>query len=219
MAVLTKTIRVLIIDDHPAMAAGLKHLLEQESSIQVVGIARTGNEGIGLADKLLPSVILLDLSLPDESGVQICSKIKEKHPSIHIIIHTGYDYEPYFNLLVENGASGMLDKIASSLEVVQMIQAVMQGNTLIPLHLFRQMQLQLSEDVKHYWEADLTPTEQKILSLIMKKATNTDIASSIHTSESSVEKYLKKIYDKLGVRTKNEAIAKINDQDRFQPLR
>lgn len=215
---MAKTIRALIIDDHPAMAAGLKLLLEQESSIQVVGIAVSGKEGVELASKLRPSVVLLDLSLPDSSGVHICSQIKDSYPSTHIIIHTGYDYEPYFNLLLENGASGMLNKSASPQDVIQMIHAVLQGNTIIPLHLLRKMQLIRSEEVKHYWEADLTATEQKIVSLIVTKATNADIAAKINTSESSVEKYLKKIYDKLGVRTKNEAIAKIKDEDRFRMI-
>lgn len=213
---MVKVIRVLIIDDHPAMAAGLKHILEQDESIQVVGLASNGHEGIELAYSLKPSIVILDLSLPDRSGIQVCYRIKEKHPATHVIIHTGYDYEPYFNLLLENGVSGMLNKSASSQEVIQLIHTVIGGSTIIPLPLFRQMQLIRSEDVKHYWEADLTTTEQKIVSLIVQKVTNAEIAAAINTSESSVEKYLKKIYDKLGVRTKNEAIAKIKEEDRFR---
>jgi len=215
---LSKVIRVLIIDDHPAMAAGLKHILEQEPSIQVVGLASSGNEGIELAYTLRPSIVILDLSLPDRSGIQVCSRIKEKHPATHIIIHTGYDYEPYFNLLLESGVSGMLNKSASSQEVIKLIHTVIGGSTIIPLQLFRQMQLMRSDEVKHYWETDLTLTEQKIVSLLVHKATNADIAAAINTSESSVEKYLKKIYDKLGVRTKNEAITKIKKENRFRLL-
>ncbi len=209
-------IKVLIIDDHPAMAFGIQYLLEQNTHIEVLGIAASGKDGIEMVQKLLPSVVILDLNLPDDTGVHIAAAIKEKHPSIHIIIHTGYDYVPYFNRLIESGVSGILNKSASPQDIIDMIHAVIRGHTIVPLPIFRQIQLQRPDHVKHYWEADLTTTEQKILSMLADKCTNSKIASTIHVSESSVENYLKKIYGKLGVKSKAEALTKITNDDRFQ---
>jgi len=213
---LTHEVKVLIIDDHPAVAFGLQYLLEQDNSITILGIAASGREGIELVGQLLPSVVILDLNLPDETGVHIASVIKENHPSIHIIIHTGYDYIPYFNRLIESGVSGILNKSASPQDILDMIHSVIRGYTIMPLPIFRQVQLQRPDHVKHYWEADLTKTEERILSMVADKYTNSKIAGIIHVSESSVENYLKKIYGKLGVKSKAEALAKITKDDRFQ---
>jgi len=215
---LKESIKVLIIDDHPALGLGLQHLLEQDSSIRVLGVASCGHEGIRVVQHLRPSVVLLDLNLPDDTGVNIAAQIKELYPAIHIIIHTGYDYIPYFNRLIQSGVSGMLNKNAAPQEIIDMIHAVMRGLTLLPLTLLRQVQLQTPEHTRHYWEADLTTTEHKILTMVAHKYTNAKIAGAIHMSESSVENYLKKIYRKLGVTSKAEAIAKIANDDRFQQL-
>ncbi len=209
-------IRVLIIDDHPAMAIGVTNLLQKDSSIQIVGIAENSAEGFKLIKQLQPSIILLDLNMPDETGIQVCAKIKERYPAIHIIIHTAYDYIPYFNQLLESGASGMLNKTASSDEIISIIHAVVRGQTMIPLTLYRQIKLHRSAEVKHYWEMDLTPTERAILNLVSNKYTNPIIARKMHISVSSVEKYLRRIYEKLGVRSKNEAIERIKNDERFE---
>lgn len=211
-------IKVLIIDDHPAMALGIKHLLEQDLSIRVIGIATNGQDGIIMAQRLLPNVVVLDMNLPDDTGVHVAAEIKERHPEIHLVIHTAYDYAPYFNRLIESGVSGMLNKSAAPEDIVGLVHAVVRGYTILPLPLFRQIQLQRPDHIKHYWEADLTATERKILSMVANKETNRKIASVIPMSESSVENYLNRIYKKLGVKSKAEAIAKIANDDRFQPV-
>jgi two-component system competent response regulator ComA len=215
---LSHEIKILIIDDHPAMALGIQYLLEQDKRIKVLGIAVSGKEGIEMAERLLPTVVVLDLNLPDDTGIHIAAVIKEQNPSIHVIIHTGYEYAPYFNRLIESGVSGILNKSASPQDILEMIHMVIRGHTILPLSIFRQVQLQLPDNIKHYWEADLTETELKILSMVTSKFTNSKIASIIHVSESSVENYLKKIYGKLGVKSKAEALVKITNDDRFQSI-
>lgn len=209
-------VNVLIIEDHPSMAYGIQHLLEQDETIRVLGIASNGREGTEMARRLRPCVVILDLNLPDDSGVQVAAVIKEKNPAIHIIIHTGYDYAPYFNRLIESGISGILNKSAAHEDMIDLIHTVVRGYTILPLPIFRRLQMQRPDDIKHYWEVDLTTTEQKILSMIANKKTNSKIACEMHMSESSIEKYLKRIYVKLGVNTKAEAVSKITEDDRFQ---
>ncbi|EJW15460.1 response regulator transcription factor [Paenibacillus alvei] len=208
-----KSIKIVIIEDHPAMSAGIKLILEQDIAIQVLGIAKNGEDGMELIHQLSPTVVLLDLNLPDDSGLNLSRIIKEKYPSVHIIIYTGYDFTPFFNRLIDNGVSGIMNKSASSEEILQMIHSVMDGNTLLPLSIFRQIQLQRSGDVRHYWEVNLTENEKKILFMAVRKYTNIQIADQINVSESSVENYLKKIYCKLGVRSKAEAISKVVRED------
>jgi two-component system competent response regulator ComA len=211
-----KQIKIIVIDDHPAMAFGIAKILEQEPGLVVLGVATSGQEGFELVETHRPAVVILDLNMPDLTGVQLAASIKEQYPAIHIVIHTGYDYEPYFNKLVQSGVSGILNKNAMPKEMVDMIQAVVSGYTIMPLTLFHQVQLQRPDDIKLYWEANLSTTEEKILMMIADKHTNSNIAKVIHMSESSVENYLKKIYRKLGVRSKNEAIAKIARENHFQ---
>lgn len=211
-------IKALIIDDHPTMALGIQHLLEQDQDIRVLGIAANGQEGIAMTKRLRPSVVILDLNLPDDTGVHIAAMIKEEYPAIHVIIYTGYDYAPYFNRLIESGVSGILNKSALPEDIIGLIHAVVRGYTILPLPIFRQVQLQRPEHIKHYWEVDLTTMEQRILSMVAKKQTNGQIASVIHMSEGSVERYLKRIYEKLGVRSKTEAIVKITSDERFQVI-
>lgn len=208
-----KSIKIVIIEDHPAMSAGIKLILEQDIAIQVLGIAKNGQDGMELIHQLSPTVVLLDLNLPDDSGLNLSRIIKEKYPSVHIIIYTGYDFTPFFNRLIDNGVSGVINKSASSEEILQMIHSVMDGNTVLPLSIFRQIQLQRSADVRHYWEVNLTENEKKILFMAVRKYTNIQIADQINVSESSVENYLKKIYCKLGVRSKAEAISKVARED------
>ncbi|MCR8659948.1 response regulator transcription factor [Paenibacillus endoradicis] len=212
-------IKLLIIDDHPEMASSISSLIQQEDSITIIGITDSLTVAISLIERLYPHIVLLDLNMPEETGITLCSKLKERFPGLHIIIHTGYDYVPYFNQLVDSGASGMLNKSASPSEIIAMIDAVLHGHTIIPLPLFRQIKLHRSEEVKHYWEMDLTPTERSILSMVSDKYTNALIARKIHVSESSVEKYLRKIYEKLGVRNKNEAVERIQQDERFHLVR
>lgn len=208
-----KSIKIVIIEDHPAMSAGIKLILEQDIAIQVLGIAKNGQDGMELIHQLSPNIVLLDLNLPDDSGLNLSRIIKEKYPTVHIIIYTGYDFTPFFNRLIDNGVSGIMNKSASSEEILQMIHSVMDGNTVLPLSIFRQIQLQRSADVRHYWEVNLTENEKKILFMAVRKYTNIQIADQINVSESSVENYLKKIYCKLGVRSKAEAISKVVRED------
>jgi len=213
------SIKLIIIDDNPELYSSISRLIKQEDRLTIIGITDSFTGAVSLIDRVYPHVVLLDLNMLEDTGITLCSKLKERYPRLHIIIYTGYDYAPYFNQLVDSGASGMLNKSASPNEIIAMIDAVLRGHTIIPLPLYRQIKLHRSEEVKHYWEMDLTPTERLILHMVSDKYTNALIARKIHVSESSVEKYLRKIYEKLGVRNKNEAVSRIQQDERFHLMR
>lgn len=212
-------VRVLIVDDYLETLLRVKDLCKDDSSIEIIDVVSSIEEIISMIEQEQPNIILLEMNIPKVNGIKLCLCIKEKFPAVHIIIFSGFDFLPYYNQLINNGASGMLNKSASAEELIAMINAVMTGYTLLPLPIYRQMKLHRSHNERRYWEMELTLTERTLLSMIANQYTNAVIAKKIHVSESSVEKYLRKIYEKLGVRKKTEAIERIQNDDRFQPVR
>ncbi|MUG21090.1 response regulator [Paenibacillus macerans] len=216
---MTKQIHVVVIDNQPAVSAGIKIILEEDTSIKVIGSAKNGKDGLKLIEQLNPSVVLLELKLPDGSGLKLLRHIKEQFPAINTIIYTGYDFEPFLNEIIESGVSGVMNKNASTKEIHQLIRNVINGYTMIPLTIFSRMRIHRSPEVQHYWEIDLTDSEKRIVSLIAQKYTNVKIASETNVSESSVENHLKKLYNKLGVNSKAEAFNKITRENRILALK
>jgi len=211
-------IKLLLIEKNEHLAQQVISLLDPIENIAVCGCATTLEDSIKLIEWKQPQIVLLELNLDEEHGVTLSANLKRRFPQLHIIVYTGYDYVPFFNQLIESGVSGMLNKSASAEELTNLLTTVMHGKTIVPLKLFNQIKLHRSDHVKHYWEFDLTPTEQHILELIYERYTNALIAKKIHLSESSVEKYLRKIYDKLGVRNKIEAIERMQQDLCFRPV-
>lgn len=209
-------IKLLLIETNEHFAQQAVSLLEPIEHIMICGYAATYEDSLQLIDKYEPQIVLLELNLNKEHGVTFSAKLKKRYPHIHIIIYTDYDYVPFFNQLIESGVSGMMNKSSAVEELLCMVSTVMSGRTIVPLTLYKQIKLHRSDHVKHYWEFDLTPTERHILELIYERHTNAFIAKTIYLSESSVEKYLRKIYDKLGVRNKTEAIKRMQQDLRFR---
>lgn len=212
---MTKQIHVLVIDNQPAISAGIKIILEEDESIKVVASAKTGKDGLKLIEKLHPSVVLLELKLPDCSGVRLIQDIKNNFPSVHAIIYTGHNFEPFLNQIIESGASGVMNKNASPKDIHQLIHNIMNGHTSIPISIFNRMKIHRPRDIQYYWEINLTDNEKRIISLIANKYTNMRIANETNVSVSSVEKHLKRLYSKLGVNSKAEAFNKIAQDNRI----
>lgn len=211
-------IKLLLIENNFRSAMHTVSVLKQLEHIMLCGVATSYDHGISMIRQQQPNIVLMELSHCTEQSFSLSSSIKQQFPQIHIIIFTGYDYAPFFNQLIESGVSGMLYKTASPQELELMFCNVLRGNTIIPLSLYRHIKLHRSDSLKHYWEIEMTPTEQYLLELIYKRHTNASIAQKIHVSESSVEKYLRKLYDKLGVRNKNQVIERMKRDQRLRPV-
>lgn len=211
-------IKLLLIEPNEHFAQQAVSLLEPIEHIMICGYAANYEDSMKLIDQYEPQIVLLELNLNKEHGVTLSSKLKKRYPQIHIIVYTNYDYAPFFNQLIESGVSGMMNKSSNVEELLYMLSTVMSGKTILPLTLYKQIKLHRSDHAKHFWEFDLSPTERHILELIYERHTNAFIAKTIHLSESSVEKYLRKIYDKLGVRSKTEAIKRMQQDLRFRPV-
>ncbi|HLC29367.1 MAG TPA: response regulator transcription factor, partial [Dehalococcoidia bacterium] len=125
-------VRVLIAEDHALVRDGIRELLERQSDIEVVGEAADGEEAVQLARQLQPDIVLMDISMPRLNGVEATRIIKQSSPHIAVLVLSAYDDDAYVFAVFEAGAAGYLLKSAKSIEVVDAVRAVWQGDS--PLH-------------------------------------------------------------------------------------
>ncbi|SFL87416.1 two component transcriptional regulator, LuxR family [Paenibacillus sp. 1_12] len=197
--------RVLIVDDHPVMAKATQMILEQIENIQVIGIAASGKSCLEMTLLHKPDMIMLDYNLPDQFGSSVAKQIKDISPNTHIVIFTGIDVSDLYNQLIELGVSGIISKESSERVIQNMIRCIMDGYTMIPLSLYRGMRLMNNLPAQ---EALLTKDEIQIMTLVVRGSTQEQVANEIFVSKRSVDNYLKKIYAKLGVKSRVQAIEK-----------
>jgi two-component system competent response regulator ComA len=198
-------IKTIIVEDHPLMATATKAILEQIEGIEVVGIASSGRAAIELIGTNQTDLVFLDYHLPDGFGTQVVKDIKARFPHTHIVIFTGIDITGIYNHLLELGVSGIISKGSSEATIRNMVGCILDNHTMIPLSLYRQMRFHTTVPVP---EALLTNDEIQIMSLIVSGATHDYIAEQIHASRRSVDNYVRKIYDKFGVKSRVQAIEK-----------
>jgi len=204
---MTKSIRIVIADDHPVVRQGLATVLGQEEGLEVVGQAANGLEAVDQARKLQPDIILMDLQMPKMDGVEAIQEIKMETSDIGIIILTTYDTDDYIFRGIEAGARGYLLKDSPPEEVVKAIHTVHKGESMIQPRVASRLLdrfSQLSHDSVP--EEVLSPREVQVLQLIAKSAVNKEIANQLFIGESTVKTHIIHIFNKLGVKGRTEAV-------------
>jgi two-component system competent response regulator ComA len=196
--------KVLIVDDHPMLAYGTKIILENLENVLVVGVAATGEKCMEYVHEFIPDLVLLDYNLPDQNGYELTKLIKAYREKIHVVIFTGTDIFPIYNELLDLDVSGILAKNASEDQLFNMIRSIMEEQTVIPLALFRQLRLNKILDVR----GTLTDQEISIMSMVVEGFTQEQIADTIFASKRTVDNYLRKVYEKLGVKSRIQAVQK-----------
>lgn len=203
-----RTIRTIVVDDHPVVARATKHILEQVEGVDVVGIAANGQAGIELVEEHQPDLLFLDYHLPDQYGSQVAEKAKRRSPNTHIVIFTGIDLADMYNHLIEIGVSGIISKESGETTIQNLIRCILDNHTMIPIPIYRKMRITSRQKSVDTEFIDLSPDEIQIMTLLVKGVTHEQIADQIHVSKRSVDNYLKKIYDKLDVTSRIQAIEK-----------
>src|SRR5580658_8541757 len=194
----TGSIRVLVVDDHPVVRRGLHSMLDGESGISIVGMACSGEEGLDLAEKLSPDVVLLDLRMPNMTGVEAIVAMRTTCSERKILVLTNYQLdEDIFNAL-EAGALGYLLKSASHEEVIDAIRAVSQGKRWLPTALA----LRLAERVGR---SSLSTREQEVLELVVHGLTNKEIGTKLHISDITARNHVISVLSKLDAKDRTEA--------------
>ena len=200
-------IRLLVVDDHEVVRLGLKTLLEAEEDMEVVGEASTAQEAEHLAAELHPDVVIMDVRLPLESGLEACQAIRRRFPRTRVIMLTSYVSEELVTQALRVGASGYVLKNVDSTELLNTIRATYAGKTVLDPEAACQVVARLNEAAS---PADdpafkgLTSRELQIIALVARGKSNREIATTLHLSEGTVRNYVSAIMDKLGLRNRIE---------------
>lgn len=205
-----ETVRVMLVDDHEVVREGLRTLLARQKGFLVVGEAGTAEEAVAAAARSRPDVVVMDVRLPDGSGVEACRAIREARPETKVIMLTSYaDDEALFASIVA-GAAGYLLKQTRGQALAEAIASVMRGESLLDPAVTQKV-LERVRSAGQRKENDplsaLTEQEHKILVLIAEGKTNKEIADEIYLSDKTVKNYVSNILTKLNLRRRSEAAA------------
>jgi two-component system response regulator DevR len=206
----TEAIRILIVDDHAVVRIGLKTVLTNATGFRVVGEAGTVAESITLAAQARPDVVLMDVRLPDGSGVEACRRIKADNPDTRVVMLTSYQDEEAIVGSVMAGASGYLLKQADAERLIQAIRDAAAGESSLDPRAAGTLLTQFRELSAKQAEAELaglTDRERRMLALIAEGYTNRAIGEVLHLSEKTVRNHVSQLLRKLGFQRRSQAAA------------
>jgi two-component system, NarL family, response regulator NreC len=204
------TTRLLLVDDHAVVRSGLKMLLGSEKDVEIVGEAGTAAEAIEAAGKVVPDVILMDIGLPDLSGIDATRQIKKRFPRIAIVALTIHEDEEYFFKMLEAGASGYVPKRAAPEELLRAIRLAASGEvylypSLAKLLVTDYLTQDHSADEKSSLDG-LTDREREVITYLAEGTSNEEIAVSLVISPKTVERHRENIMRKLNLHSRSELV-------------
>jgi two-component system response regulator NreC len=203
-------IRLLLVDDHEVVRTGLRMLLENQPDLEIVGEASTGAEALEMAAQHQPDVIVMDITLPDLSGIEVARQIKRSQPGIAIVALTIHEDEQYFFEMLQVGAAGYVPKRAAPEDLISAIRAAYNGE----IYLYPSLAKALVSDFLNRSRADpedhsldeLTPREMEVLELLATGLTNDEIAERLVISHHTVARHRENLMRKLGLHSKSELV-------------
>jgi DNA-binding NarL/FixJ family response regulator len=195
-------IRVFITDDHPLVLEGLRSLLGNEKEVELAGYATNGQSCIDFFTNNTADVILMDIGLPDMSGIDLCEIIKTQHPGVMVLALSSFNDGHNINAMMEKGASGYVIKNADKEELLQAIHEVSKGRTYFCFEAGHAARKESNNAKKPL--PPLTRREKEVLQLIAEGYTNPEIAEKLFVSSATVDTHRKSLLAKLDV--KNTAL-------------
>lgn len=202
-------IKVLICDDQEIVCEGLKHILEADSEIKVVGVAHNGLEALDVAAETQPDLVLMDLKMPAMNGIQATRKLRELYPKMHILILTTYTDDEWLFNAIRSGASGYLLKDRPRKELIDAIKGTAAGEAYIDPSVARKVLENVNQPPemrKAKIKISLSPRESEILHLLSMGLSNSDIAQQLFLSEGTVRNYMSDLFSKLDVSDRTQAV-------------
>ena len=196
--------RVLLIDDHPAVLLGLEALLNAVEDIQVVGETTCAEEGLRLTQELHPDLVILDLQMrrgPD--GLETCRRLKTLTVSPRVLIYTGHSSSDHVAQAVLAGADGYFHKGKNSAELAEAARRVRAGERVWVMDVGPEEEPHLRESLK---DSRLTPKESEVLAFVLKRYTNAEIAQELFVSLPTVKSHMTSILRKLGARRRGDLV-------------
>lgn len=203
-------IRLLLVDDHEVVRGGLRMLLENEADMTIVGETNTGRQALELIETLEPHVVIMDITLPDCSGIEITRRIKETHAEIAVVALTIHEDQQYFFEMLQAGASGYVPKRAAPDDLITAIRAAHRGEVYIYPSLAKLLVSDFlsrggDEETKETING-LTPRESEVLFLLAEGKTNEEIAAMLGISVHTVARHRENLMGKLGLHSRSELV-------------
>ncbi len=196
------------VEDHPLVRIGLRNILSQKDNLEVVGEVSTASEALVAALEHQPDIVLMDIRLPDGSGIDACQNIVDQCPTTRIIFLTSYSGD----LMIQGlgaGAHGYLLKEVKPARLIQAIEMVAEGHSILNHQIIRRVQAYLktqeARPASLAKQIDLSGQQERVLSLVAKGKTNKEIAVELGLSEKTVRNYLTTIFQKLHITHRTEA--------------
>ncbi|MDQ0300151.1 two-component system competent response regulator ComA [Salibacterium salarium] len=208
-------IKILLVDDHPAVGEGSKLMIEKEEDMKVTIVESPGMAIDILHDEHF-SLMLFDLRMKGMNGIELTKHVRSIGQTAPVLIYTGHEVGPYFNTLMEAGVSGFISKTSSREELIQAIRYGVDGKAVVPASLLRQLrkmevrieETEITSSTEEQQEISINSKEQEILIEVAKGKSNKEIASLFYNSPRTIEYNLTDIFKKLQVKTRAEAVLK-----------
>lgn len=202
-----KTLRILLVDDHEVVRLGLSTLLEDVPGVKLIGEAGSGGEALQACERLDPDLVILDIRLPDQSGVEVCRQITERWPHIKVIILTSYVNDDLITESILAGATGYVRKQVGNEELLRAIEAVRRGEALLDSKSTQRV-LQRMRRTERLIEASafshLSERELEVLLLVSQGKSNLEIADALSVSEKTVRNHVSHLLGKLNLSNRVE---------------
>ena len=208
MTTTTKSISVLLVDDHEVVRVGLRTLLSRDAEVRIVGEAASAEEAVAQAARLKPEVALLDIRIPDHEGIAACTNIHEVSPETKVLFLTSYADDETVLAAILAGAQGYLLKEIEADTLLRAIRIVASGHSILdPVVTKRALEWlkgMSTSSVGSKLES-LSPQEQAVVSHVSEGKTNKEIAAALNLSEKTVKNYLANVYQKLNISRRSQA--------------
>lgn len=214
-------IRVLLVDDHDVVRQGLRAIISSQPDIEVVGEAATGEEGLRRVGFDQPHVVVLDVRLPDTSGVEVCREIRQRFPDVRVLMFTSFADEDALMAATLAGASGYTLKRIRTDELIDNIRRVAAGESLLDPESIAALRKRIGSDrTDDPLLSLLSARERTILNHVAQGLTNRQIAETLHLAEKTVKNHVSNLLTKMGMSRRTEAAAhlvRVTATDAYPP--
>ncbi|MHB1126502.1 MAG: response regulator [Bacillota bacterium] len=202
-------IRIILVDDHTVLRSGLKMLLNNQNDMLVVGEAATGEEALALCQELQADVMVLDLTLPGMSGLELLGRLQQETPVVRVLVLTMHDDEGYLRGVLKEGASGYILKKAADVELLSAIRAVHRGEVFLDHSMAKFLVKDLyaeNKKINQNASPPLSEREKEILRFVAMGYTNMQIAGQLTISVKTVESHKARIREKLNLHNRSDLV-------------
>jgi two-component system response regulator NreC len=203
------SIRILIADDHAVVRSGLRALLGTDPDLEFVGEAGDGAETLHLVETLQPDLVLLDITMPPDSGIELARRIKQEHPKVLVLFLTMHEDEALLHEALRAGGAGYVIKRAEEAEILRAVHAVSEGDLYVHPSMTRALlhQTVTSERRRGELVEPLTPRELDVLRLLVRGNTNRQAAELLDLSVRTVENHRANLMGKIGISSRVELVS------------